>query len=76
MGLSGQPPDWTEPPDDGRLLQVPESEARYFSALQQLCDFRVGARAGSGSPPMKPLVERLSMDDMISLAAYTASLSP
>jgi cytochrome c553 len=44
--------------------------------VRQFYDFKSGARAGIGSALMKPTVERLSLDDMISLAAYAASLSP
>jgi len=44
--------------------------------VRQLYDFKYGARAGIGSALMKPTVERLSVEDMISLAAYAASLSP
>lgn len=44
--------------------------------IRQLYDFRAGVRVGAGSALMKPVVEKLSMDDMISLAAYAASLSP
>jgi cytochrome c553 len=44
--------------------------------IRQLYDFRAGVRAGAGSALMKPVVEKLAMDDMISLAAYVASLSP
>jgi len=44
--------------------------------VRQLYDFKYGARAGIGSALMKPTVERLSVEDMISLAAYAASLPP
>ncbi len=44
--------------------------------IRQLYDFRAGVRAGAGSLLMKPVVEKLSVDDMISPAAYAASLSP
>jgi cytochrome c553 len=44
--------------------------------VRQLYDFKTGARAGSWSALMKPVAEKLSVDDMISLAAYAASLSP
>jgi len=44
--------------------------------VRQLYDFKTGARAGAWSPLMKPVVEKLSLDDMISIAAYAASLSP
>jgi cytochrome c553 len=41
-----------------------------------LFDFKHGARAGTGSALMTPTVEKLTLDDMISLAAYAASLKP
>ena len=44
--------------------------------IRQLYDFRAGIRGGAGSALMKPVVDMLSMDDMIALAAYAASLSP
>ena len=44
--------------------------------VRQLYDFKHGARAGAGSALMKPSVEKLTVDDMLSLAAYAASLSP
>jgi cytochrome c553 len=45
-------------------------------AVRQLYDFKHGARAGIGSALMKPTVEKLSAEDMVSLAAYLASLPP
>jgi cytochrome c553 len=44
--------------------------------VRQLYEFKTGARVGAESAPMKPVVENLSVEDMISLAAYAASLSP
>ena len=44
--------------------------------VRQLYDFKHGARAGSGSILMQPTVERLEIEDMISMAAYAASLPP
>ena len=44
--------------------------------VRQLYDFQQGARAGVASALMKPAVEKLSHDEMISLAAYIASLKP
>jgi len=44
--------------------------------VRQLYDFKLGARAGIGSALMKPTVARLTMEDMVSLAAYVASLTP
>ena len=44
--------------------------------VRQLYDFKNGARAGIGSALMKPTVEKLTVEDMVSLAAYAASLTP
>ncbi|MGZ5631179.1 MAG: c-type cytochrome [Burkholderiales bacterium] len=44
--------------------------------VRQLYDYKHGARAGAISGLMKPAVDRLSEDDMISLASYVASLTP
>jgi len=44
----------------------------YF--VRQLYDFKQGARAGTGSESMKPIADVLSVDDMLVLAAYAASL--
>jgi cytochrome c553 len=44
--------------------------------VRQLYDFQQGARAGSASALMKPTVAKLVQEDMISLAAYIASLEP
>jgi len=44
--------------------------------VRQLYDFKHGARAGTGSALMTPSVDKLTLDDMISLAAYAASLKP
>jgi len=44
--------------------------------FRQLYDFRSGARKGANSELMKPVVENLSIDDMIALVAYSASLKP
>src|SRR6266566_570737 len=43
-------------------------------AFRQLYDFKSGGRKGANSELMKPVVENLSIDDMIALVAYTASL--
>lgn len=44
--------------------------------VRQLYDFQHGARNGAGSALMKPTVEKLTLDDIIALAAYAASLPP
>jgi cytochrome c553 len=44
--------------------------------VRQLYNFQVGANTSSAAAPMKKVVEKLTEDDMISIAAYTASLAP
>jgi len=44
--------------------------------FRQLYDIKFGARKGSGSAAMLPTVANLTEDDMLSLAAYLASLPP
>ncbi len=64
-------------PDLKGLGAVPGIAGRSPSYIvRQLYDFKHGARAGADSAQMKPSVEKLSIRDMISLAAYAASLEP
>lgn len=59
------------------LGPIPGIAGRSPSYLvRQLYDFKNGARAGLSSALMKPAVERLTLDDMIALAAFASSLSP
>ena len=59
------------------VASIPGIAGRSPSYLvRQLYDFQQRARAGSAGALMAPVVEKLSHDDMISLAAYVASLSP
>lgn len=44
--------------------------------LRQLYDFQSGARAGKSSAQMREAVSRLTINDMVSIVAYTASLAP
>lgn len=44
--------------------------------VRQLFDFKHGARNGPGAEQMKPVVEKLTVDDFIVLAAYAASIVP
>jgi len=44
--------------------------------VRQIYDIQSGARAGSASLLMRPVVAKLTTDDMISIAAYVASLAP
>jgi cytochrome c553 len=46
------------------------------NTFRQLYDIQHGARAGEGNAPMKPVVEKLTGDDMLEVAAYLASLAP
>ena len=59
------------------VQQTPGIAGRSPSYIvRQLFDFQDGARTGAGSALMKPVVAKLSEQDMIALAAYAASLSP
>jgi len=44
--------------------------------VRQLYDFQSGARAGLLSPLMKESVAKLTIEDMVAIAAYTASRAP
>jgi cytochrome c553 len=44
--------------------------------MRQLYDLKSGARAGTYSSMMKPVVADLSVDDMTHIAAYLATLAP
>jgi cytochrome c553 len=64
-------------PDLKGLGSIPGIAGRSPSHfVRQLYDFKYGARAGIGSALMKPTVEKLTVDNMLSLAAYAASLTP
>jgi cytochrome c553 len=64
-------------PDLRGVDLVPGIAGRSPSYLvRQLYDFQQSARQGDGSAIMKPIVENISHDDMISLAAYISSLKP
>ena len=64
-------------PDLRGLAAIPPIAGRSPTYLvRQLYDFKHGARAGSGSLLMQPAVERLEIENMISIAAYAASLPP
>jgi cytochrome c553 len=41
--------------------------------VRQLWDIKEGTRKGEWSPLMKPIVENLTQDDMLAIAAYVAS---
>ena len=59
------------------LGDIPPLAGRSPSyTVRQLYDFQSGARAGLLSAQMKESVAKLTIDDMVSIAAYTASLTP
>jgi cytochrome c553 len=59
------------------LADVPPILGRSPSYIvRQLYDIKRGERAGVRSQLMRPVLARLSVDDMVSIAAYTASLNP
>jgi cytochrome c553 len=59
------------------VASIPGIAGRSPSYLvRQLYDFQQHARAGDAGALMTPVVEKLSHDDMISLAAYVSSLTP
>jgi cytochrome c553 len=44
--------------------------------VRQLYDMQVGTRKGVWSELMKPVVEKLTAEDLVAIGAYTASLKP
>ncbi len=64
-------------PDLRGLGPIPAIAGRSPSYLvRQLYDFQHGTRAGLASALMKPTVEKLTLEEMIALSAYAASLPP
>ena len=59
------------------LGPVPPLAGRSPSyTVRQLFDMQLGVRKGPWSPLMKAAVEKLTIDDMIAIAAYTSSREP
>ena len=59
------------------VKQVPPLAGRYPSyLLRQLIAFRTGARNGATSAPMHEVTAALSLQDMVSAAAYAGSRAP
>jgi cytochrome c553 len=64
-------------PDLKGLGAVPRIAGRSPSYnVRQLYDIKHGARAGVGSALMKEVVNKLSEDDMVAIAAYLAAQAP
>ena len=56
---------------------VPPLAGRYPTYIvRQLIAFKTGTRSTPASQPMQAVVARLSVDEMIAVAAYAASLAP
>ena len=56
---------------------IPPLAGRYPTYIvRQLVAFKTGARSTASSQPMKAVVARLSVDDMIAVGAYAGSLAP
>ena len=56
---------------------VPPIAGRYPTYIvRQLVAFKTGARSTPASQPMQSVVARLSVEEMIAVAAYAASLRP
>jgi cytochrome c553 len=59
------------------LADVPPIAGRQANyVVRQLFSFQDGSRAGPSATLMKPVVENLDIDDMLAIAAYTASRAP
>ncbi|HUZ45886.1 MAG TPA: cytochrome C-binding protein [Terriglobia bacterium] len=71
------PCDSCHGPDLRGSGNVPTIAGRSPSYIvRQLCDFHSGARAGADAQLMQPVAAKLTVDDMVSIAAYLASLHP
>jgi cytochrome c553 len=56
---------------------VPSIAGRSPSYIvRDLFDMQSGARHGRASVPMQPVVAKLSLDDIVAISAYLASLHP
>ena len=66
-GASRRVKRWSVPPLAGRSPTY---------TVRQLIDIQQRNRAGFGAEQMKPVVAELTIDDMINIAAYTASRGP
>jgi cytochrome c553 len=58
----------------GEVPPIAGRQANYI--VRQLFSMQDGSRAGSWEPLMAQVVDKLSVDDMLAIAAYTASRNP
>jgi cytochrome c553 len=64
-------------PDLRGLGEIPPIANRdLLYVVRQLNDMQTGARVGTWVPLMKPVVEKMTLDDMIAVAAYIGTLEP
>ncbi|MDO8544806.1 MAG: hypothetical protein Q7S40_30550 [Opitutaceae bacterium] len=64
-------------PDLMGLADVPGIAGRSPSYLvRQMYDMQQGARRGASAPLMKPVVDKLTGEDFVAIAAYVTSLVP
>jgi cytochrome c553 len=64
-------------PDLRGLGEVPPIANRdLLYIVRQLNDMQTGARTGTWVPLMKPVVDKMTLGDMISIAAYIGTLEP
>jgi len=64
-------------PDLRGLGEVPAIANRdLLYVVRQLNDMQTGARVGTWVPLMKPVVDKMTLDDMIAVAAYVGTLEP
>ena len=64
-------------PDLKGLAAVPPIVGRSPSyAVRQFVDFKTGARNGAAAALMKPVLDKLDLDDTIAIAAYLTTLAP
>jgi cytochrome c553 len=58
----------------GNVPRIAGVSAIY--TFRQMFDFQSGARNGAAAALMKPIVAKLSEEDMLSISAYLTSLEP
>ena len=58
----------------GNVPRIAGVSAIY--TVRQMFDFQSGARNGAGAALMKPVVAKLTQEDLVSIAAYLTSLEP
>jgi cytochrome c553 len=60
----------------GMVIGPPLAGRSPSYVIRQLVNIQSGSRHGAGSQLMKPVVAKLTLEDMVALAAYTSSRPP